>query len=172
ISPDDSPAAAPLDVETAHLQLVDEASGQVLQEVLAEMVYDTASGERVGTRYIDTATGAPVEPVAGQVLREPAAGEPQPTGVIPLCDTADGGTTTFLRHYLHSPGAPELVVLDTDLDGNPYQVAGDVAPCPTGPGAQPGDESPGGLTPCTPATVERCRCDDTDGDGIPDTDYV
>ncbi|MGO4751738.1 hypothetical protein AB4212_24505, partial [Streptomyces sp. 2MCAF27] len=43
----------------------DDATGRVLQPVIAEYVYDSVSGERTATRYVDAETGAPVTVPAG-----------------------------------------------------------------------------------------------------------
>ncbi|MFD5788578.1 hypothetical protein ACFWH1_18390 [Streptomyces sp. NPDC127037] len=59
-------------------------------------------------------------------------------------------------------------VTDTTLDGAPYTVAGEVGQCTAG-----GDGSSVTVPPCDANhVIEACRCDDTDGDGIPDTAYV
>ncbi|MCX4550602.1 hypothetical protein [Streptomyces sp. NBC_01500] len=60
-----------------------------------------------------------------------------------------------------------LTVADTTLDGEPYTVTGEVGQCTPAGGVTPQPE------PCPANTViEACRCDDTDGDGVADTDYV
>lgn len=59
-------------------------------------------------------------------------------------------------------------VMDTTLDGEPYEVTGDVGQCtPASGGGTPQPDQ------CQAANViEARRCDDTDGDGVADTDYV
>lgn len=81
-------------------------------------------------------------------------GEPgKTTGVVTLVD--DNGP--FLRHIVYGVnGVPESAT-DTDLSGvTGYSPTGAVAPYP----------------PPQRHIVEQCACDDTDGDGIPDTDYL
>ncbi|WP_328638374.1 hypothetical protein [Streptomyces canus] len=58
-------------------------------------------------------------------------------------------------------------VVDTTLDGTPYTVSGEPGQC-TAAGGQCCPEQP------CPAqnVIEACRCDDTDGDGLPDVGYV
>lgn len=92
-----------LDVETALMCMTDEASGNVLGQVLAELLYDDQSGERTALRLTDPTTGDAVVLPAGAVLS--ACSTPTPP-----CE---------VNHVL-----------------------------------------------------EACRCDDTDGDGVADTDYV
>ena len=47
------------DVETQRLCLIDNTSGDILQYVMQEIVYDS-TGERIGTRIVDAVTGDPV----------------------------------------------------------------------------------------------------------------
>ncbi|MFE3146568.1 hypothetical protein ACFXJ6_07880 [Streptomyces sp. NPDC059218] len=62
-----------------------------------------------------------------------------------------------------------LSVVDTTLDGEPYEVTGEVGQCTPADGGG-GTSQP---EPCQANTViEVCRCDDTNGDGVSDTDYV
>ncbi|MFD4314992.1 hypothetical protein [Streptomyces sp. NPDC058548] len=91
------------DVELVPMCLLDVMTGDLLQEITAEIVYDTATGVRLETRFVDRYTGDPV--------------------VVPRAGETRLGT------------CPEP-------DGCPCHV------------------------------VERCLCDDTDGDGTGDTDYI
>ncbi|WP_329368719.1 hypothetical protein OG896_24530 [Streptomyces sp. NBC_00669] len=63
---DESPGELPAAFEVAPIPLcvVDDATGNVLQNILAEVVYDQATGVRSGVRYVDAVTGGPV-PVPG-----------------------------------------------------------------------------------------------------------
>ncbi|MFE4329623.1 hypothetical protein ACFRQM_09225 [Streptomyces sp. NPDC056831] len=75
----------------------------------------------------------------------------------------------FLRTIVKDCATGATVsVVDTTLDGEPYEVTGDVGQCtPANGGGTPQPD------PCQANTViEACRCDDTDGDGVADTDYV
>lgn len=80
------------------------------------------------------------------------------------------GQTRFLRHYVLDCASGEVLShSDTDLDGAPYTVTGEIGQC-TAPAGGQGDGGAG--TPCLAQTViEECRWDDTDGDGIADTAY-
>ncbi|MFF3441762.1 hypothetical protein [Streptosporangium sp. NPDC002721] len=81
---------------------------------------------------------------------------------LPLCDVATDGTITpFLRHLTYDCTGAVTGIADTALDGTtPYTAAGTVGVC------SPQPES------CPVQVIEQCRCDDTDGDGVGDTDYV
>lgn len=58
-------------------------------------------------------------------------------------------------------------VTDTTLDGQPYTPTGQVGQCQsTGGGCCPDKPCP------AQSVLEACRCDDTTGDGSPDTEYV
>lgn len=88
---------------------------------------------------------------------------------LPLETPAPGSSTSFLRVVCRDCSGAVTSVRDTTLDGQPYTVVGEVGQCTT-------------ATPGTPETPEEecpsrhvlsaCRWDDTDGDGIADTEYV
>ncbi|PSK57984.1 hypothetical protein B0E38_01829 [Streptomyces sp. 111WW2] len=151
------------DVELTPMCVVDNTSGDVIQRILAEVTYDTATGERLGVTYVDPLTWGPVAMPVGTHLDLCPVEEPEPTPdveVVQLCDLVDGQEPVpFLRHLVYLPGATSPTVLDTALDGTtPYSPAGAVGAC---------------STPCAvQSVIEACRCDDTDGDGLPDTGYV
>lgn len=87
-------------------------------------------------------------------------------------DVAVAAATPFLRHFTLDCFGAVVAVTDTTVDGAPYTVAGEVADCTT-PGEDEPGGTPGGATPCMVQSVlERCACDDTDGDGIADTEYT
>ncbi|MFI9591202.1 hypothetical protein [Nonomuraea sp. NPDC052265] len=79
-----------------------------------------------------------------------------------------GCATQILRNVTTDCATGEVVsVTDTTLDGQPYIVTGEVGQC----------EAAGGqccpTEPCPAQNIiEACRCDDSDGDGIGDVDYV
>lgn len=89
----------------------------------------------------------------------PRGGQGLDVEALTLCDVgADGERTPFLRHITYDTGGAVAAVADTGLDGfTPYTPAGEVSICSPEP---------------APYTTQVCRCDDTDGDGIGDTDYV
>ncbi|MCX4609387.1 hypothetical protein [Streptomyces mirabilis] len=59
-------------------------------------------------------------------------------------------------------------VTDTTLDGQPYTVTGEPGQCTAAGGGSCCPEQP-----CpAQSVIEACRCDDTDGDGLPDVGYV
>ncbi|MFF3665463.1 hypothetical protein [Microtetraspora malaysiensis] len=99
----DEPAT---DVELLPMCVIDNASGNVLQRILAEVRYDTATGKRTSVNYVD----------------------PNGWGPVAL------------------PGGTHIDVCPDDA-------------------TQPADDRP-------VTVLERCRCDDTTGDGLADTRYV
>ncbi|MFD5570471.1 hypothetical protein [Streptomyces cadmiisoli] len=93
-----------VDVELLPMCVIDNASGGIIQRILAEIRYDTETGARLAVNYVDPVTWGPVA----------------------------------------LPGGTHLDVCPPDTPEE-----------------------------CTAQSViEACRCDDTDGDGIADTDYV
>lgn len=91
------------------------------------------------------------------------AGQGVDSEALLLCDVQPDGTSVpFLRHVTYGDGGAVASVLDTGLDGfAPYTPAGTVGTCAVE------------AEPCPARSVlEACRCDDTTGDGIADTDYV
>ncbi|MET8609811.1 hypothetical protein [Streptomyces misionensis] len=77
-----------------------------------------------------------------------------------------GCARQFLRNVVTDCETGAVIaVTDTTLDGQPYTVTGDVGQC------QAAGET--GAPPCEAQNVlSACRCDDTDGDGLADTEYV
>ncbi|MET8746882.1 hypothetical protein [Streptomyces sp. NPDC004728] len=76
----------------------------------------------------------------------------------------------FLRTIVKDCATGATVsVVDTTLDGEPYEVTGEVGQCTPADGGG-GTSQP---EPCQANTViEACRCDDINGDGVSDVDYV
>lgn len=67
----------------------------------------------------------------------------------------------FLRTIVKDCATGATVsVVDTTLDGEPYEVTGDVGECTSSAGS------------CPVHVIEQCRCDDADGDGVGEVDYV
>ncbi|MEU9576304.1 hypothetical protein [Streptomyces chilikensis] len=76
--------------------------------------------------------------------------------------------TPFLRRLTFDCDGGLTSTQDLALDGTtPYTVQGEAGHCASDGG------TPATATPCDVQNVlEACRCDDTDGDGAADTDYV
>ncbi|MFJ8852362.1 hypothetical protein [Streptomyces sp. NPDC102437] len=76
--------------------------------------------------------------------------------------------TPFLRRFTYACDGSLTSAQDLALDGiTPYEVQGEASHC-TG-----GDGGTTSAAPCDVQNViQECRCDDTDGDGEADTDYV
>ncbi|WP_405710195.1 MULTISPECIES: hypothetical protein [unclassified Streptomyces] len=67
----------------------------------------------------------------------------------------------FLRTFVKDCATGATVsVVDTTLDGEPYEVTGDVGECTSSADS------------CPVHVIEQCRCDDADGDGVGEVDYV
>ncbi|WP_413808122.1 hypothetical protein [Streptomyces sp. OE57] len=89
------------------------------------------------------------------------------TETLVLCDTAaDGTVTPFVRRLTFDCTGEVASTEDLELDGTaPYTPSGTVGQCQTAAGQEP--------VPCEAQNVlSACRCDDTDGDGIADTEYT
>lgn len=87
------------------------------------------------------------------------------TAVVTL---VDGNGIAFLRHIVYDVNGAVQTVTDTDLSGTtPYVPAGDVTPWPPAATTPPQPEPQPQLQ-----IIEQCSCDDANGDGIPDTDYL
>ncbi|MYR63707.1 hypothetical protein GTY54_48420, partial [Streptomyces sp. SID625] len=128
------------DVEITPMCVVDNATGTVVQRVLAEVTYDSVTGARLGVAYVDPTTWGPVALPGGTHLAACPDEEPEPTpavDVLQLCDVPASGTPVpFLRHVVYLPGSTSPVIVDTTLDGTtPYVPAGTVGVCQ--PQAQP-----------------------------------
>ncbi|WP_405759441.1 hypothetical protein OG234_13190 [Streptomyces sp. NBC_01420] len=145
-------ATARVDVETVLLcdTLPD---GTVAGVALVEPIYDTISGDRVGTRIVDPATGAAYAP-AGTLQPCQPDGCNATTSVLVLCDTGTDGTATqFVRATTYDCEGALLATLDRTLDGAAYTVTGAVGVCPTAPDCE---------SPTTPVTsVGLCLADGT-----------
>lgn len=76
--------------------------------------------------------------------------------------TAADCTVSFLRHVTVDCDGTIISVVDTEIDGiTPYVPSGTVGDC-----------TPTTDEPCDREILTRCLCDDTDGDGVPDTTYT
>jgi hypothetical protein len=77
---------------------------------------------------------------------------------------SEGQAVPFLRHYTIDPATGTATYFDTTLDGDTYAPVGEVTSCNGGSGDNTSD--------CAKQVIERCGCDDTDGDGIGDVQYT
>ncbi|MFI1703046.1 hypothetical protein [Streptomyces griseoruber] len=79
--------------------------------------------------------------------------------LVVLCDVAPDGTSTpLLRTVSYDCNGQATGSVDTTLSGQPYTVAGTVGVCVP--------------DSCAKQVIERCGCDDTDGDGLGDVTYT
>lgn len=80
-----------------------------------------------------------------------------------------GCAAQFLRNVTTDCETGAVVsVTDTTLDGDPYAVTGEPGQCTAASGGSCCPQQP-----CpAQSVIEQCRCDDTDGDGLPDVGYV
>ncbi|SNT13647.1 hypothetical protein SAMN05443665_101715 [Actinomadura meyerae] len=100
--------------------------------------------------------GAPGEAARVGVLRGDCSCGAVVGTFPPAARGSAGGVNA--RHITYDTGGAVAAVEDTGLDGfTPYTPAGEVSICSPEP---------------APYTTQVCRCDDTDGDGIGDADYV
>ncbi|MEU0181417.1 hypothetical protein ABZ312_09530 [Streptomyces sp. NPDC006207] len=146
-------AATPrVDVETVLLCDV-LPDGTVAGVALVEPIYDTNTGDRVGTRTVNPVTGAAYTPVGTLQPCQPD-GCNATTSALVLCDEAPDGTLThFVRATTYDCEGALLGTLDRTLDGADYTVTGTVGACPSSPDCE---------SPTTPtATVGLCLADGT-----------
>ncbi|MEU6628462.1 hypothetical protein ABZ905_09220 [Streptomyces parvus] len=165
------PPETRLGVESHILCAVDPVAGTVLAQVLVEQLYDDQTGLRTEQRITDPTTGDPVDLPAGAILT--TCPGPAPDGrdveVLPLC-VVDNASGAVIQQVLAE------IVYDTATGARVEQRIVDRVT--GGPVALPGgthfDVCPGPEDEPCPAlhVIQACRCDDTDGDGIADTDYV
>ncbi|MGW2074268.1 hypothetical protein ACWCPK_38530 [Streptomyces sp. NPDC001953] len=98
IGGDESPGelAAGFEVAPVPLCVIDDATGNVLQNVLAEVVYDQTTGDRTGVRYVDHVTGAPVPVPGGAHLAVcPVAESCNDCTTLVLCDVDAASPSTI-----------------------------------------------------------------------------
>jgi hypothetical protein len=103
--------------------------GTIAKTVLLEPVYDVSSGDRIGTRTVDPATGQAYTP-QGELKHCPGENGCDSHTEL-LCDTPAGGEPVrFLRRYSYdcATGEPDGHT-DLTLDGAPYTVTGTVGAC-------------------------------------------
>ncbi|WP_457455665.1 hypothetical protein [Streptomyces sp. TE5632] len=131
--------------------------GGVLSEDLPPLAFIAPATGAVTIRFTDQTTGGPVNDRDLFLM---------PLEVRTAALTLK--STPFLRRFTFDCNGGLTSTQDLGLDGTtPYVVQGEAGQC-TADGATAGT-----VTPCDGQNViEACRCDDTDGDGLPDTGYV
>ncbi|MFI2300167.1 hypothetical protein ACH5AL_15190 [Actinacidiphila glaucinigra] len=132
--------------------------GGVLTEDLPPVAFIAPATGSVTIRFTDQTTGGPVND--------------RDLFLMPLEVRTAALTVTrtpFLRRFTYDCDGVLTSSQDSGLDGvTPYTVGGEVGQCTAG-----GDGSSVTVPPCDANTViQACRCDDTDGDGLPDVGYV
>ena len=136
---------------------VDPATGTVHGLVLIQYTYNP-DGSVSGVRVVDATTGQPYTP-QGEITTCPAGVAQPERDLVVLCETRPDGTVRrFLRDYARDENGQVAGHTDYTLDGAPYTPTGPVDVCDTGCGVQ--------------NVLQTVRCDDTDGDGAPDVEYV
>jgi hypothetical protein len=131
----DPATPAGVDVETIPLCLIDNATGDVLEHMRAELVYD-ADGARIETRYVDAVTGAPVTVPAGARLDVCPAPDGCARQILERCGcdiTATGEVVPYTELWAVDPCNGEVpVLLGAYRDGDLTQPYTPVNPgeCP------------------------------------------
>lgn len=131
--------------------------GGVLSEDMPPLAFIAPATGAVTIRFTDQTTGGPIND--------------RDLFLMPLEVRTAALTVTrtpFLRRFTFDCDGGLTSTQDLALDGTtPYVVEGEAGYC-TADGA-----AAGAVTPCDAQNVlEACRCDDTDGDGLPDVGYV
>ncbi|MGV2914549.1 hypothetical protein [Streptomyces alfalfae] len=142
---------------------VDPDTGAVLGLVLVEYHY-APDGSLADVQLLNAEDGT--DYILQGVLRNCPAGDEVPEqDLTVLCDTrADGTSVAFLRDWRRDSTGLVTGYTDYTLTGTPYvpDPAGTVGVC-----------QPDAPEPCQAQTILTvCRCDDTDGDGRADAEYV
>ncbi|MEU7323418.1 hypothetical protein ABZ682_23130 [Streptomyces griseoviridis] len=135
-----------------------EFPGGVLSEDLPPVVFIAPATGAVTIRFTDQTTGGPINDRDLLLM-------PLEVRTAALTVTR----TPFLRRFTYDCDGALTSSQDLGLDGlTPYTVAGEAGQC-----AADGDQSSVTVPPCDANNViQACRCDDTDGDGLPDVGYV
>jgi hypothetical protein len=131
--------------------------GGVLTEDLPPLAFIAPATRAVTIRFTDQTTGGPVNDRDLYLM-------PLEVRTAALTLTR----TPFLRRFTFDCDGVLTSTQDLGLDGvTPYVVQGEAGQC-TADGA-----AAGAVTPCDVQNViEACRCDDADGDGVPEVGYV
>ncbi|MGY5034373.1 hypothetical protein ACWC9U_26650 [Streptomyces sp. 900116325] len=131
--------------------------GGVLSEDLPPVAFIAPPTGAVTIRFTDQTTGGPIND--------------RDLFLMPLEVRTEELTLTstpFLRRFTFDCDGSLTSTQDLALDGTtPYEVQGEAGHCTADGGTSTA------VTPCDAQNViEACRCDDTDGDGLPDVGYV
>jgi hypothetical protein len=131
--------------------------GGVLTEDLPPLAFIAPATGAVTIRFTDQTTGGPAND--------------RDLFLMPFEVRTEALTvkrTPFLRRFTFDCDGILTSTQDLGLDGvTPHVVQGDVGTCSTDGGTA------GAITPCDVQSVlEACRCDDADGDGVPEVGYV
>ncbi|MFI6290028.1 hypothetical protein ACIBEJ_00495 [Nonomuraea sp. NPDC050790] len=131
--------------------------GGVLTEDLPPLAFIAPATGAVTIRFTDQTTGGPVNDRDLYLM---------PLEVRTAVLTVN--STPFLRRFTFDCAGGLTATQDVSLDGTtPYDVQGEPGHCTADGAAVPA------VTPCGVQNVlEACRCDDTNGDGLADTDYL
>ncbi|MDH6489661.1 hypothetical protein [Streptomyces sp. SAI-127] len=131
--------------------------GGVLTEDLPPLAFIAPATGAVTIRFTDQTTGGPVND--RDLFLMPIEVR---TAVLTVT------RTPFLRRFTFDCDGVLTSTEDLGLDGvTPYAVQGEAGQC-AADGA-----TAGAVTPCDAQNViEACRCDDADGDGVPEVGYV
>ncbi|MEV0016693.1 hypothetical protein [Streptomyces tendae] len=131
--------------------------GGVLTEDMPPLPFIAPATGAVTIRFTDQTTGGPVND--RDLFLMPLEVR---TAVLTLT------ATPFLRRFTYGCDGDLTATQDLALDGaTPYVLEGEAGHCTADGGTT------GAVTPCDVQNViEACRCDDTDGDGLPDVGYV
>lgn len=132
--------------------------GGALTEDLPPLAFIAPATGAVTVRFTDQTTGGPVND--RDLFLKPLEVRTEALTVQ---------RTPFLRRFTFGCDGDLTSTEDLGLDGvTPYAVQGEVGSC-----AADGEAAGTPVTPCDVQNVlEACRCDDADGDGVPEVGYV
>lgn len=132
--------------------------GGALTEDLPPLAFIAPATGAVTIRFTDQTTGGPVND--RDLFLKPLEVRTEALTVT---------RTPFLRRFTFGCDGDLTSTEDLGLDGvTPYAVQGEVGSC-----AADGEAAGTPVTPCDVQNVlESCRCDDADGDGVPEVGYV
>ncbi|MGW2766240.1 hypothetical protein [Streptomyces sp. NPDC001275] len=133
------------DVELTPWCVIDNASGRVVQQILAEVTYDQATGDRLSVRYVNPLTWGPVALPGGTHLdvcpdAQPDNGPCRNSNSLLLCDLPTDGTpaatatdTSPTPYYPYATGSP-VAGAQALWDGGTLDLPPGTEPQPGTPG--------------------------------------